>query len=87
MNVGAIAGNGLLQLLSRLIGKGRAAWYAITGEFMSAEEALALGVVNKEFPAESLLDKSKSFLENLMAKKTQVALWHNRKSLSALVLT
>src|SRR4030043_319656 len=39
INVGCIPGNGGIQRLSRLIGKGRAMWYLLTGEFMSAQEA------------------------------------------------
>lgn len=82
INVGCIPGNGGIQRLGRLIGKGRAMWYLLTGEMMTAEEALAMGVVNKVFPRQELLSRSIDFLQNTLLKKSPTAVWALRKALN-----
>ncbi len=82
VNVGCIPGNGGVQRLGRLIGKGRAMWYLLTGETMGAEEALNLGVVNRVFPQDKLLDESLAFARNVLLNKPPIALWALRKSLN-----
>ncbi len=49
--LGVIPGAGGTQRLPRLIGSGRAKEIIYTGRFVSAEEALAIGLVNKVVPA------------------------------------
>jgi enoyl-CoA hydratase/carnithine racemase len=50
VRVGLIPGNGGTQTLPRLIGRMRAKEMIFTGKRISAQEALALGVVNKVVP-------------------------------------
>jgi len=75
INVGIFPGNGGAQRLARLIGKGRALWYVATGEQISAEEALNLGIVHQLVPPNELLDSCKDFLINNLFKKSPIALW------------
>ena len=82
INVGCIPGNGGIQRLGRLIGKGRATWYLLTGEFFSAQEALEMGVVNKVVPQNDLMDVCTDFLHNNLLKKAPTAVWAIRKSLN-----
>lgn len=82
INVGCIPGNGGIQRLGRLIGKSRALWYLLTGEFISAQEALQWGIVHKVFPQKELMDASIDFLKNNLLKKSPTAVWAIRKSLN-----
>jgi enoyl-CoA hydratase/carnithine racemase len=53
--VGIMPGWGLSQKLSRLVGIGRAKEISLTGNFVSAEEAAAIGLVNRVVAPEELL--------------------------------
>lgn len=55
VRVGIVPGWGLSQRLSRLIGAGRAKEFHFTGNFITAEQAAAWGLVNRVVPAEELL--------------------------------
>lgn len=52
--------NGVIYLLPRLIGQGRALQYMLTGEPITASEALNYGLVTSVVPEETLLDKALS---------------------------
>jgi len=56
INVGVIPGAGGTQVLPRLVGEKKAKELVFTGAFISAQEALALGLVNKVVPQEKLRD-------------------------------
>ncbi len=56
INVGVIPGAGGTQVLPRLVGEKKAKEMVFTGAFISAQEALALGLVNKVVPQEKLRD-------------------------------
>jgi len=81
VNVGCIPGNGGIQRLSRQIGKSRAIWYLLTGEFFGAKEALEWGIVQKVVPQAELMDACIDFLKNNLLKKSPTAIWAIRKSL------
>jgi enoyl-CoA hydratase len=53
--VGIMPGWGLSQKLSRMVGIGRAKEISLTGNFVSAEEALAMGLVNRVVAPDQLL--------------------------------
>jgi enoyl-CoA hydratase len=55
VGLGGIPGAGGTQLLPRLIGKGAALYYLLTGENISAEEAYRLGLVDKVVSADKLM--------------------------------
>ena len=57
INLGIIPGFGGTQRLPRLIGKNLAKELCLTGEMIGAEQALSVGLVNKVFPPESLMEE------------------------------
>lgn len=68
VNLGLIPGYGGTQRLARLVGEGRAMELVLTGDVIGAEEALRIGLVNKVFPHDELLDGAKSILEKIYGK-------------------
>ncbi len=58
VTLGIMPGFGGTQNLSRLIGPNRANELIFTGRIISAEKALAWGIVNEVFPPEELLGKA-----------------------------
>jgi enoyl-CoA hydratase len=73
INLGVIPGFGGTQRLSRLVGKGLAKELCLTGEMISAKRALEIGLVNKVFPPESLLEEAKK-TARVMAQKGRVSI-------------
>jgi len=67
IRVGLIPGAGGTQRLPRLIGMTKAKELIMIGEYIGAEEARELGLVNAVVPAEKLLEEAK----NLAAKLAQ----------------
>jgi enoyl-CoA hydratase/carnithine racemase len=70
---GLLPGNGGTQRLTRRVGKGRALEMILTGNSISAAEALAYGLVEYCVPADQLLPKSLA-LAHAMAQNAPVAL-------------
>ena len=68
VNLGIIPGFGGTQRLPRLVGKGAAKYLIFTGEMISAEEALRLGLVDKIVPGEELLNTAISIAKVIMSK-------------------
>jgi enoyl-CoA hydratase len=68
INLGLIPGYAGTQRLSRLVGRGRALELLLTGDQISAAEALRLGLVNRVVPAAELMTEAKKLGAALAAK-------------------
>ncbi len=67
--------------LPRLIGAGRANEFLLTGNWMSAEEALALGFASRVVPRDRLLDTAME-LATVMADKNPLALHLTKEAIN-----
>ncbi len=68
INIGYIPPVGATQALARLIGRPRALKYLYDGTLVSAEEALAMGLVDIIHPSEQLHDEVQAYAESLAQK-------------------
>lgn len=65
--VGIMPGWGLSQKLSRMVGIGRAKEISLTGNFVSAEEAAAMGLVNRVVEPEELLPTCQRLARDILS--------------------
>ena len=72
INLGIIPGYGGTQRLPRLIGLSHALYLLLTGEMISAQKALELGLVVEVIPAGELLKRARELAQQL-AEKAPVA--------------
>jgi enoyl-CoA hydratase len=68
INLGLIPGYGGSQRLSRIVGRGRALELLLTGEQISAADALRFGLVNRVVPAAELMQEATKLAATLAAK-------------------
>jgi enoyl-CoA hydratase len=68
VRIGAIAGFGGTTRLPRLVGKGRAAEFLLTGNLMSAEEAQHMGLVNRVVETEKLLQETETLVLEILSQ-------------------
>ena len=68
INLGIIPGWGGTQRLTRLAGPGMSKLLNLTGERISAAEALRIGLVERVVPANELLDSARQFAATIAAK-------------------
>ncbi len=68
VRIGAFAGFGGTTRLPRLIGKGRAAEFLLTGNLMSAEEAQHMGLVNRVVEAEKLHQETETLVLEILSQ-------------------
>ncbi|MGB5893227.1 MAG: enoyl-CoA hydratase-related protein [Ignavibacteriaceae bacterium] len=71
VNLGVIPGYGGTQRLARLINTGRAMEYILTADMISADEAFRIGLVNKVYPQNELLDKAIEMAKKITGKGQQ----------------
>ncbi len=79
INLGIIPGWGGTQRLPRLVGRGKAKQMMLTGEMVSAAEALQIGLVEQVVSADRLL-KAATEMADMIADKPQVAVQLIRKA-------
>jgi enoyl-CoA hydratase len=75
VKLGVLPGYGGSQRLPRLVGKGAALKLLLTGEMISAAEALRIGLVDEVLPASELLSRAES-LAKIIASMAPVAVRH-----------
>ncbi len=73
INLGVMPGFGGTQRLARLVGKGRAKELCMSGRMITAQEAFAMGLVTRIFPADTLMDETMEIARTI-AEKGRVAL-------------
>lgn len=81
VNLGVIPGYGGTQRLARLINTGRALELILTGDMVNADEAYRLGLVNKVYPGDMLMEEVNKLAAKIN-KKGQIAV---RMSVKAVV--
>lgn len=73
IRIGAVPGDGGCWFLPRLVGVAKALELLMSGEFIDAEEALRIGMVNRVYEDSELEEKTQAFAEKL-AMQSPVAL-------------
>jgi enoyl-CoA hydratase len=67
VKLGIIPGYGGTIRLPRLVGRGRALELILTGEMIGADEAFRIGLVNRVFDADALLDGTRALIGQMAA--------------------
>ena len=65
VKVGLVPGEGGAYYLPRLVGISKALELLLTGDYISAQEALRIGMVNRVYPEDQLMDETIKFAKNL----------------------
>jgi enoyl-CoA hydratase/carnithine racemase len=73
--------NGLTQLLPRVVGRGKAMELLLTGESISASEALSIGLVHRVLPHEEVTSEAARMAED-MASKAPIALRYAKEAVN-----
>jgi len=73
IKLGALPGAGGTQRLPRIVGEAKALEMLYTGDFVSAEEAYRIGLVNRVVPSDKLRDEAIGFARRL-EKRPPIAL-------------
>lgn len=68
INLGVLPGAGGTQLLPRLVGLSKARWLLLSGETLSAREALEFGLVDRVVKAGSLLGETQEMAHQIVEK-------------------
>ncbi len=68
INIGVIPGAGGTQRLARAVGKALAMEMVLNARFLSAEEAVRFGLVNRVVPAETYLEEAIRFAAEIAAR-------------------
>lgn len=71
INLGLIPGFGGTQRLPRIVGPSCAAEMILTGESVTAEDAMRLGLVSRVVPADALLHEAEALANRLATRGTQ----------------
>ncbi|WP_429841348.1 enoyl-CoA hydratase-related protein [Brevibacillus sp. FIR094] len=71
VNIGLVPDSGGCYFLPRIVGIGKALELAMTGEKVSAEEALRIGLANQVYPAESFMEDALAYARKLASLPTK----------------
>jgi len=82
LGLGILPGAGGMYRLPRLVGLGRARELILTGRIIGAEEALAIGLVNRVAPDGSVLDEARALAAEI-AKNSPLAVRFAKLGLNA----
>lgn len=74
INLGLMPGLGGTQLLTRIVGSKKASEFIMSGDFISAQEALQLNIVSKVLPSSADLKQETLNLAKKIAKKSPTSL-------------
>jgi enoyl-CoA hydratase len=66
VKLGLVPGYGGTQRLSRLVGRGRALQFLLTGEMIDAQEAYRIGLVNRVVAGDQLLPAATTILQQML---------------------
>lgn len=66
--LGIIPGYGATQRLPRLVGKGMAKYMIYTGDMINADEALRIGLADKVFEPENLMEEALKVADKILSK-------------------
>lgn len=75
VTAGVVAGDGGAIIWPMLLGPVRAKHYLMTGDFISAEEAAAAGMINKVIPDGKVLDHAINYAEMLASGPRDAIVW------------
>jgi enoyl-CoA hydratase len=75
VNAGVVAGDGGAVMWPLLLGPARAKHYLMTGEFISAEDAAAAGMINKVVPEGTVLEYAIGYAELLASGPRKAIAW------------
>lgn len=68
IKLGVFPGAGGTQRLPRVVGKAKALEMILTGEFISAQDALAWGLVNRVVPQDRVQEEARALAEQMVSK-------------------
>jgi enoyl-CoA hydratase/carnithine racemase len=77
---GLIPGAGGTQRLPRLVGRGKALEMVLTGEPVSTDEALQIGLINRVVPEDQLVDRATELAQE-MAMRSPLAMNHVKEAI------
>ena len=80
--MGIVPGDGVQTLFRELMGVNRAKYFLLTGQVMTAQELLALGLVGEVVPDNRLLDRAWELARTIFMKRTRS---HRRMTRALLV--
>jgi enoyl-CoA hydratase len=81
VKLGIIPGDGGTQRLPRLVGLGRAMQMILTGDFIDAQEAYRIGLVNQVVPHDELMEKAMELAQKI-AKRPPLAIRYAKEAVN-----
>lgn len=68
IDLDAFPGNGGTWLLPRIIGKSKAMWMVLTGEWVDSKKALEMGLVDRVVPQDQLMEEATILAKKIASK-------------------